>query len=179
MQTFPPLATLGRRIAIMGPSNAGKSTLGAAIGRAIGVEPIHLDQFRHYPNTDWQMRPDAEFHALHDAAIERDGWTMDGNYSVLMPQRFARATGAIVLSSNRWLRLGRYLRRTLFQKNRAGSLEGAQDSLKWDMVQWVFNRSTGHADRYRGMVLKTDLPHVFCHGAGELEALYRQWGLTR
>lgn len=85
MGAIPPLEAMGCRIVILGPTNAGKSTLGAALARRLDVPAIHLDQFRHLPGTDWQVRPDMEFHALHDEAIQQPGWIMDGNYSVLIP----------------------------------------------------------------------------------------------
>ena len=31
----------------------------------------------------------------------------------------------------------RYFYRTLFQRHRAGNLEGNKDSLKWEMIQWI------------------------------------------
>lgn len=68
------LDELGSRICIMGPSNSGKSTLAEAIGRAKGLEVVHLDQLHHIPHTDWVPRPPDEFAALHDAAIARVGW---------------------------------------------------------------------------------------------------------
>jgi adenylate kinase family enzyme len=176
MQTFPPLETFGRRIVIMGPTNAGKSTLAAAIARKIDVPAIHLDRFRHLPNTDWQPRPDPEFHGLHDAAILQPGWVMDGNYSVLMPQRFARATGVIVIDDHYLRRFGRYLRRTLFEQRRAGDLEGNRDSLKWEMVRWIWKtrRSVG---RYHGFAVATGLPLLLCRSLREVQALGRAWEL--
>ena len=141
-----------------------------------GAPAIHLDQYQHLPDTDWVSRPEAEFVALHDGAIIGESWVMDGNYSRLLPQRMARATGAIVIASNRWLRFGRYLRRTLFNRERPGNLPGAKDSLKWDMVGWVLNRT---GKRYFVIVADSGLPHVFCRTARELNALYAAWGLKR
>ena len=66
------LDDLGTRICIMGPSNSGKSTLAGAIGRAKGLEVVHLDRLRHVPDTDWVPRPPDAFAALHDRAIEGD-----------------------------------------------------------------------------------------------------------
>ena len=48
-----PLNALGQRIMVMGPSNAGKSTLATAIGRRLELPIVHLDQLNHLPNTDW------------------------------------------------------------------------------------------------------------------------------
>ena len=177
MADCPPLEALGRRIVIFGPSNAGKSTLAEALSRKLDIPAVHLDQLHHLPETDWVPRPQAEFHALQRAAIARDAWVMDGNYSALVDERLARATGAIVLDANHWLRLLRYLNRTLFQRYRPGALQGGRDSIKWSMIHWVALASRHHGARYRAMVDGTGLPHAFCGSMTELKALYRHWDL--
>ena len=122
-------------------------------------------------------RDKAEFHALHDAAILQDAWIMDGNYSDLMPQRFARATGVIVIDEHYVRRYVRYFRRTLFQKQRLGALPGSRDSVKWMMINWIWR--TRNADKYRRMAGASGLPCVMCPTGRELEALYRAWALPQ
>ncbi len=112
-------------------------------------------------------------------AIAGDDWVMDGNYSILMPQRLARATGILLLSDGPWTNLGRYARRTLFQKHRPGGLNGAQDSLKWDMVRWIWLGSTRHIHRYRTGLPRSGLPFLDIRGMRQLNRLYAAWGLTR
>jgi len=176
MRDLPELSTLGRRIMIVGPTNAGKSVLAVAIGEKLGVPAFHVDLFRHLPDTDWVQRPDAEFHALHEAAIAEPEWVMDGNYTAIMPARLARATGIIVLDEGLGRRYWRYFRRTLGQR-RAGALEGNKDSIKWDMVHWLWH--TRHAAaKLRAMAESSGLPMVACGNQGELQVLYRAWGLT-
>ena len=99
MHPLPSLAELGQRIMVNGPSNAGKSTLADAMARKLGIPVVHLDRFSHQEEGNWVPRPKPEFHALHDAAIAGDAWVMDGNYSELMPRRFARATGVVVIGA--------------------------------------------------------------------------------
>ncbi len=173
-----PLNAFGERIMVLGPSNAGKSTLALAIGAQTGLPVVHLDQLQHLPNTDWVPRPEAEFKALHDQAILQDQWVMDGNYSRLMPQRFERATGVVLISSNHWLRLGRYLKRTLANPAaRAGSLEGGQERLKWEMIDWILFKTPHNSRRYSNMVARVPLPKIECTSLSELKALYRHWNL--
>jgi adenylate kinase family enzyme len=173
------LSDLGRRIMVCGPSNAGKSTLAVAVGRKLELPVSHVDLFRHLPNTDWVQRPDDEFQRLHDASILGDAWVIDGNYTALMPQRLSRATGIILLGDNRWANLGRYLRRTLTEPDRAGNIEGAKDSLKWDMVTWILGASPRKLARYRVTLPATGLPFVESRSMRELNALYAAWGLSR
>lgn len=179
MGEFPPLEAFGSRIAILGPSSTGKSTLAAAIGRKLGVSPVHLDQFRFEPHSDWQQRPDGEFFRLHDEAILADGWVMDGNYSKVLPQRLARATGLILTADNRWASLLRYFRRSLLERERAGALEGARDSIKWDMIHWIMVRSPVNQVRYREALLATRRPLAELRGMAGVNRLYAEWGLSR
>lgn len=174
-----PLASLGERIVILGPSNAGKSTLAVALSAKLGLPAVHLDQLQHLPGTDWQPRSEAEFKALHDAAIEKDQWVMEGNYSRLMPQRLACATGIILITSSPWLRIGRYLKRTLINRaDRAGHLEGARDSIKWEMIHWILVKTRGSDKKYAETVRASALPAIECHTAHALNELYRVWGLS-
>jgi adenylate kinase family enzyme len=173
-----PLHALGERIVVLGPSNAGKSTLAVALSKKLGFPTVHLDQLHHLPDTDWQPRPEAEFAALHDAAILGERWVVEGNYSRLMPQRLTRATGAILISSNHWLRFSRYLKRTLINRSdRAGHLEGAKDSIKWEMVHWILVKTRNSGVKYAKVLQESGLPTVECHTAAALDNLYRVWDL--
>jgi len=180
MPEFPPLASLGDRIMICGPSNAGKSTLAVALAKKLGSEAFHVDLFRHLPDTDWVQRSDEAFAALHDAAILRERWVMDGNYSQLMPQRMARATGIILLGDSRWANFARYLRRTLFEKRqRPGSLAGDKDSIKWEMIRWILIVQPPLRERNLERVRSAGLPLVKLESMRELQRLYEAWGLER
>ncbi len=177
--TLPPLTAFGSRIMICGTSNTGKSTLAFAIGQKLGLSVVHLDQLRFRPHTDWQQRPDDEFKALHDAAIVDDRWVIEGNYSALMPQRLARATGIILLSDNRLRNFARYLRRTVFESDRIGDLEGNKDSLKWDMVHWVLVRAPRNIERYRKTLPAAGLPFIEFNSLREQRQAYEEWALVR
>lgn len=177
MEIPPNLAALGRRIMIMGPSNSGKSTLAMAMADKLGVPAIYMDQLRHLPNTNWEVRADEEFNRLHDEVILEPEWIIEGNYSSLTPQRFQRATGVLVMTDGLVKRYGRYFRRTLFQKTRAGALEGGEDKVNRMMLGWLWK--TRHSvHKYRRAAVASGLPHVFVDNERELRALYRAWGLN-
>lgn len=175
-----PLAELGQRIMVCGPSSAGKSTLAVALGAKLGLPVIHLDVLSHLPNTDWVQRPEPEFHALHNAAILGEAWIIDGNYSVILPQRLKRATGIVLLADNRAANFSRYLRRTVLEAGqRAGSLSGGQDSIKWDMVRWILWDSPRSQRNLQRRLPNAGLPIVRTNSMAEVKALYSAWGLTR
>ncbi|KKB09741.1 hypothetical protein [Devosia chinhatensis] len=178
MGHLPTITSLGHRIVIMGPSNAGKSTLASALGQCLHLPVHHLDVYRHLPHTDWQQRDDADFQRLHDEAIASDAWIVEGNYSALLPQRLARATSVLVIDDSLVRRYWRYVWRTTQKRKRAGALPGNRDTIKWQMIHWIWH--TRHsAKRTRERISRMDLPHHFVANQGELDALYDAWHLKR
>lgn len=170
---------LGPRLIVMGPSNSGKSILAQAIGRARAWPVVHLDQLHHQPGSDWVPRPAEEFAALHDAAILADRWVMDGNYTRLLPQRLARATGLILLDVPTATSLWRYLRRSWFETARAGALKGGRDSVKWDMLHHIAVATRANRRRYAAMAATLPVPVLRLTGAAALARFYRDEGLRR
>jgi adenylate kinase family enzyme len=178
MTDISPISALGRRIMVLGLTNSGKSTLTVAMAAKLDVPAIHLDQLRHKPHTNWEERTDAEFAALHDEAILGEAWVIDGSYSKVMPQRLARATGMILLTDSLFTRYRRYFTRTLFQKTRAGGLEGGQDHLNWKMIHWLWHTRES-VGKYQQVAQQSGLPHVFVEDRRALNRLYAEWDLTR
>ena len=164
---------LGRRICILGPSNSGKSTLAVAIGRARGLPVVHLDRLRHLPDTDWHLREQAAFIALHDRAIAADAWVIDGNYSIGLKQRLARATGVIVLDISAGRSLWRYLRRCWWRTNRAGGLDGGRDRVKWAMIRHILLTTPSNRRRYTALYHDLTLPKRRLASARQIAAFCR------
>ena len=173
------LSELGDRICIMGPSNSGKSTLADAIARKNLTQAIHLDVLHHLPETDWVPRDFAEFRRLHNTAIEAERWVIDGNYSQLLPQRLARATGFILLDICTPLSLFRYVRRSLVRRGRIGSLEGGKDSVKWGMLKHLAITTPKNRRRYAKLQHTIQLPKVCLLSAMQIDACYSEWELER
>ena len=72
-----------RRVAVIGSSGVGKSTLADALAAALDVPVIELDALMHGP--DWTPTPTPEFRAkVMDAMAAADesvgGWIVPGNY---------------------------------------------------------------------------------------------------
>lgn len=173
------LDELGPRICILGPSNSGKSTLAAVIGRARCIEVIHLDRLYHLPHTDWQPRPQDEFIALHDEALSGESWVMDGNYTRCLPQRLARATGVILLDTSTATSLLRYLRRSWFERVRFGGLDGGKDSVKWEMLRYITVTTPENRRRYKETFEGINLPKIRLSTAREIARFYSSEGLVR
>lgn len=163
----------------MGPSNSGKSTLAAAISRVRTLDLVHLDLLHHLPHTDWIPRSATEFAALHDTAIMGSRWVIEGNYSRLLPQRLARATGFILLDTSTSVSLYRYVRRCWFERHRHGALDGHSDKVKWDMIRHIAGATRANRKRYRAMFDDIDLPKVYIDTSRSLANFYSMNGLSR
>jgi adenylate kinase family enzyme len=144
-----------------------------------GLNIVHLDQLHHLPNTDWMPRRAEEFAALHDAAITGQRWVMEGNYSRLLPQRLAKATGFILLDVPTTVSLYRYLRRCWFERDRRGALEGGRDSVKWDMIRHIAVVTRANRSRYLSMFDGITLAKVQINSTKALTEFYRLNGLRR
>ncbi len=170
---IPPLDTLGPRIMVIGPTNAGKSTLADAIGRKLGLAPVHIDLLKHCPDGHWISRPVDEFHELHDAAIARDHWILDGNYTELFPRRLASATGIVVIDAPLMIRVLRYIKRTLSQK-RIGGLRGVKEQITYEMLHWLW--ITRHKAREHARIAReSGLPYAIATTQAELADLRTAW----
>ena len=172
------LKDLGHRICIIGPSNSGKSTLADRLGSKIGAKVCHLDQIAHKPNTNWERRPDSDFVADHDAFIAQEKWVVEGNYSVCMPQRFAKSTSVIWLDPPLLGFLWRYINRAL--KNnpaREGNLEGATQEFSWQLIKFTFFNYPKNRSKYSNLLLGYPKPMLRVTSMKELNRKYQEWGL--
>ncbi len=179
--TFLPLTALGPRICILGPSNSGKSTLALALGDKIASPVVHLDRLFHRPETRWQARPETEFLALHEAALQQDRWVMEGNYTRCLDTRLARATGLIMLDISMPVMLRRYFYRTLIQKDRAGNVlaAGQRDRLSKEMLNYLLRVTPGKRVQNRVLYGECTLPKVFLASPAQVAACRQQWQLTK
>ncbi|MBC8951368.1 AAA family ATPase [Xenorhabdus sp. PB62.4] len=173
------LSDLGNRICIIGPSNSGKSTFAHAISRKCDLKVIHLDLLFHLPNTDWQERPVDEFISLHDRAIQKESWVIDGNYGRCLPQRLSRATGVILLDVSTPSSLLRYANRTLFQRNRRyGALEGNKDTIKWKMIHHISVVIPKSRKRYAVLFKQLTIPKIKLSSIKEIKKQFDEWELS-
>jgi adenylate kinase family enzyme len=70
---------MARRIAVMGSSCAGKTTLAGQLAKRLGVTHVELDALHHGPN--WTEATAEELRErLETTLAPLDGWVADGNY---------------------------------------------------------------------------------------------------
>ena len=69
---------LPRRIAIIGVSGNGKTTLACIVAARLGVPHVELDALCHLPN--WQEASNEDFRRAVSARLAEPGWVVDGTY---------------------------------------------------------------------------------------------------
>lgn len=103
-----------KRVAVMGGSCTGKTTVSKRLAAALGVPHVELDALHHDPG--WQEAPAELFQARVRAALDSapEGWVVDGNYrSKLGSLVLERADMVVFLEPAFHVAFGRALRRTI------------------------------------------------------------------
>jgi adenylate kinase family enzyme len=155
-----------RRIALMGISGGGKTTLGKQVAARLGIPFIELDAFQHGP--DWKESTPEELRAKVSAALDAapDGWVVDGNYyTPLGGTVLDRADTIVHLDPSLPLAFGRVLWRTTWRAALRrelwnGNRESFRNALfsRYSMPLWVVKQ---HATfRRRIPEIAAQHPHV-------------------
>lgn len=101
-----------QRIAIIGCSGVGKSTLAVKLGERLGLPVTHLDAL--FWEADWVQSQTPVFRARVRAALAGGRWIAEGNYvSRIGDLTLAAADAVIWVSQPRWLSLWRVTWRML------------------------------------------------------------------
>jgi adenylate kinase family enzyme len=144
-----------RRIAVVGPGGAGKSTFSRALGRRAGLPVVHLDQ--HYWKPGWIATPAAEWAARQETLLADDSWVADGNYGATFDLRFARADTVIVFAPRRLTCVAGVLRRWARHYGRDLQAAGCPEHVSVDFLRWIWRypvdsrpRLDAALERHRG-----------------------------
>ncbi len=149
----------GPRVAVVGTSCSGKTTLARSLSPALGVPHVELDALHWGP--DWIPHPTDQFVSRVAEAVAAPAWVVDGNYRAVRDLVWARATHVVWLDYPFPLvfrrALGRTLRR-LFTRERlfAGNRERVLAFLDPDWIPWWVART--HRRRRREYGARIRLP---------------------
>jgi adenylate kinase family enzyme len=131
-----------RRVAVIGGSATGKTTLSRELAARLGVPHIELDALHH--DAGWQEASAEVFQARVDAAMAAapDGWVADGNYHGKLGTSVAeRADTLVFLDLPQRVAIGRVLRRTFRRSLRReelwnGNRETFRAAFSRDSIVW-------------------------------------------
>jgi adenylate kinase family enzyme len=100
-----------RRIAVVGTSGSGKTTMAQKIARRLGVPHVELDALHWGPN--WTPTSRELFRERVEQALSGVAWTTDGNYSAVRDIVWGRADTVVWLDYALPLIMWRVLTRTI------------------------------------------------------------------
>ena len=138
------------RVVIIGCGGAGKSTLARALGEKTGLPVVHLDKLFWRPN--WKHVSREVFDELHQQALAKDQWIMDGNFDRTMGERISRCDTVIYLDFSRWACLWGVCKRivTTYGRVRPDMGEGCPERVDLEFLKWVWTFNDRHrAKNYR------------------------------
>jgi adenylate kinase family enzyme len=99
-----------KRIAVIGSTGSGKTTLARRIGAILGIPHIELDALHWQPN--WTPTSGEAFRGAVDDATCGERWVIDGNYSAVRDIVWPRADALVWLDYPLPLIMSRLARRT-------------------------------------------------------------------
>jgi adenylate kinase family enzyme len=101
----------GRRIAVVGTTGSGKTTLARRVSRLLAIPHVELDALHWGP--DWTPAQPEIFRQRTAQTLSGDAWVVDGNYSKVRDVVWQRADTVVWLDYGLPVVLWRLARRTL------------------------------------------------------------------
>lgn len=128
-----------KRVLVIGPGGAGKSTFARRLGEALNIEVTHLD--RAYWRAGWTKPSDEDWVQTVTELTSGDAWIIDGNFGGTLELRLKHCDTIIFLDMSRLLCLWRVGKRRLRYRNRSrpDMAEGCHEKIDLDFILWVWN----------------------------------------
>jgi adenylate kinase family enzyme len=128
-----------QRVAIVGCSGGGKSTLARELGALLDLPIIHLDTLFWKPG--WVEGDPDEFRVDVEAAVAADRWICEGNFINVSELRFQRADTIIWIEIPITLCLWRAFWRAItgFGVSRADLAPGCPEKIDFAFYGYIWN----------------------------------------
>lgn len=162
------------KIAIIGYTGAGKSTLARKIGEKYGIPVLHLDKVNYTKN--WKVRDTSEAKELVDDFLENESWVIDGNYSKLeQDRRLKEADKIIFLNFPRRICFYRAYKRYLENKNKTRSdmANDCEEKFDFEFIKWILfeGRNKKHKDKFKEICNKYSEKTIVCKNSRQVNEL--------
>jgi adenylate kinase family enzyme len=162
LENFP---ICGQRIAIVGTTGSGKTTLARSIAQSLQLPHVELDALHWEPN--WTTAPLPIFRSRVSEALQGNRWVVDGNYSVVRDIVWARADTVVFLDYSFWVILRRLMRRTLERSLKqeelwSGNRESLQKSFfsQDSIVLWMLKTYQRNRQKYPLLFERAEYTHL-------------------
>ena len=126
------------KIAVLGFSGGGKSTLARRLGERLNIPVLHLDRVHWLPG--WRERRTEESIGIVAQFMEGSDWVIEGTYSkFLMERRLEEADRIVLVILPRLVCFVRATRRyfTYRGKSRPDMTPGCSEKMDWEFVRWL------------------------------------------
>lgn len=152
---------MARRIAVVGVSGNGKTTLCKRLAAKLGVPHVELDALNHLPG--WtEATPEALRRAVEAAMNRSDGWVFDGTYQNKIGDVVLRRADTVVwLDQSLPLVLSRLTRRAVHDIITGRDLYNGNRQT-WRFAFWGRDSLVGYAIRMH-FDRRRRWPEVFAH----------------
>ena len=136
-----------RRILIVGPCGAGKSTLAAQLGPILGLPVFHMDQLNWQPG--WVESSKDEIREKLAVITAIESWIIDGTYGGTLAPRLERADTVLYLDYPIRLCIARLLKRiwTWRGKARPDMTEDCPERFELGFFLYVLRWNSGPKHR--------------------------------
>jgi adenylate kinase family enzyme len=127
-----------RRIAVIGCSGGGKSTLARALGARLGLPVTHIDTLFWKPG--WVEGDREELRLAVEAVAATDAWVIDGNFFKASAERFHRADTIVWIDLPRLACLWRASRRAVlgFGRTRPDLAPGCPEKIDFEFYRYIW-----------------------------------------
>jgi adenylate kinase family enzyme len=168
------------RIAVVGPSGAGKTTVARSLAARLALPHTELDALWWDP--DWTEVDDQTMRARTEPVVRGPRWVVDGNYysAVLRDVIWPRADTVVWLDLPRWRTIGRVARRTVRRSiTRAELWNGNREKLgslyrRDELLRFAWTAYPKYAARYSKMRTDPACAHLTVIRLDSPRAV-RQW----
>ena len=125
-----------QRVAVIGCGGSGKSTFADALGRALGVDVLHLDALYWQPG--WVATAREPWRRVQQQLVAGDRWIIDGNYAATLDIRLARADTVVFFDVPRRDCVRGVLRRWAHHHGEPLQARGCPERWSWEFLLWVY-----------------------------------------